>query len=88
MEAADARDWHGVARPRRLGGVLTGSTPWHALTPEAVAEALGTDESTGLTELEAQLRLERDGPNELAESTGPSALQLIIAQFTNVPKNS
>lgn len=49
-----------------------------------VAEVLGTDEVAGLTEREARLRLERDGPNELAESSGPSALELMIAQFNNV----
>jgi len=57
--------------------------PWHSRTIQAVAEALGTDPMTGLTAAEAEARLARHGPNELAERPQPGFWQLLAGQFNN-----
>ncbi|MCW5771549.1 MAG: HAD-IC family P-type ATPase [Rhodospirillaceae bacterium] len=59
------------------------ATDWHALTP---AEALAKLESSdgGLAEAEAATRLERYGPNRLAEAKPRSALRRLLDQFDNL----
>ncbi len=57
---------------------------WPALTPDAVANTIETNASTGLTESEAAARLARDGPNEVAEHAVASWPQLLLAQFRDV----
>jgi len=56
----------GNASPRR---------PWHTLEPDALALEVGSS-AQGLSREEARLRLERDGPNELAEAppTSPPSM--------------
>jgi Ca2+-transporting ATPase len=53
----------------------------HEQSVEDVAAALGTDVDAGLTAQEAQLRLERFGPNELVSEAGAPAWRRILAQF-------
>src|SRR5688572_16105520 len=49
-----------------------------------IATALETDERHGLTTAEAQLRLERFGPNELASEQPPPPWRRFLAQFQDV----
>jgi len=57
--------------------------PWHSRAVQEVAKALETDPEAGLTPAEAQARLARYGPNELAERPRPGFWQLLLAQFNN-----
>jgi len=71
-----------------MTGVVTESgkseTPaYHAWSPQEVRQALGCGPE-GLSEAEAALRLERDGPNELAAAPGVSPLRLFLRQFGNL----
>lgn len=59
-------------------------TLWHVLTPEAVAIALQSDLTDGLSAAEAQRRLRVSGPNVLPEAARPSALALFLRQFTSI----
>lgn len=52
------------------------------LTSEQVFQALATSES-GLTEAEANKRLQEFGPNEIEEVKGPSLLVKFLKQFTH-----
>jgi Ca2+-transporting ATPase len=56
--------------------------PWQQ-SAVAVAEALATDTTRGLTAAEAARRLEVDGPNELVEAPRPSVRALIARQLAN-----
>jgi len=56
---------------------------FHTLTPEAVFERLDTSPQ-GLSDAEAQERLERYGPNELAAGKKISAWGILLRQFTNL----
>ncbi len=80
---------HGLESSQRrrteTDAALSESTPaWHGLSIESVLEELGTDRTSGLTDGEAAGRLARLGANELAPSSGPSSLELLIGQFNNV----
>ncbi|WP_454683683.1 HAD-IC family P-type ATPase [Ancylobacter moscoviensis] len=55
---------------------------WHALPHEEVAGRLGVT-ATGLSAGEAQLRLERHGPNALPETPGRHPLLRFLAQFNS-----
>ena len=57
---------------------------WHRLSGESAAARLGADPATGLTELEAQKRLDQYGPNEVTDRGGRSPWRLLLAQFTGV----
>jgi Ca2+-transporting ATPase len=57
---------------------------WHDRSPAVIAAELGTDPSTGLTADEAQLRLKRDGRNELRKKKSVSALVILFRQFTSL----
>jgi len=61
----------------------TETSPWHSRTIQEVAEALGTDPAAGLTAAEAEARLAKYGPNELAERPRPGFWQLLLEQFNN-----
>ena len=58
--------------------------PWHATTVGDVAEALGVDPVTGLSDDDARSRLDDVGPNRLPESRRRSSLALFADQFRNV----
>ena len=53
----------------------------HALDPEQIALALGTDPVRGLGAAEAAARLERDGPNELGVQRGPAYGRIAARQL-------
>ncbi len=59
------------------------SSKWHAQSPENVLEELQSN-SLGLTDEEAQQRLERYGPNELTERKKTSALRIFLRQFRDI----
>ncbi len=61
----------------------TRTTMWHSHTIDQAVGALETDLSAGLTPDQAQARLSRYGPNELAERPRPGFWQLLLAQFNN-----
>ncbi len=56
---------------------------WHSFSAEDVLERLKTPQQTGLNSAEAARRLERYGPNQLAEKPRPSFVQLVIGQLDN-----
>jgi Ca2+-transporting ATPase len=59
------------------------NTLWHSTGRKAVLAALNTSEN-GLSNEEAQKRLEQSGPNALAEEKKISAFRIFINQFKNV----
>ncbi len=63
------------------GGMTSGEERWHALEAEDVLERVGADAEEGLSESEAEDRLDEFGPNVLAERDAVSALQLALSQF-------
>lgn len=54
---------------------------WHYLPNNELYELLGTDVAQGLSEQEAQIRIERDGRNELEEKKKRPAWLLFLDQF-------
>jgi P-type Ca2+ transporter type 2C len=56
---------------------------WHSKTPQEAMDELNVT-SSGLTALDAQVRLTQFGPNELKKEKGKSPLKLLLGQFTNV----
>ncbi|QGI97591.1 hypothetical protein CEK26_010660 [Fusarium fujikuroi] len=59
------------------------SAPAHALTFEQVAQELNGNLDDGLTESEAELRLETYGRNEFGEQEGVQPLKIFIGQIAN-----
>jgi Ca2+-transporting ATPase len=57
---------------------------WYSSSPDALATALNTSFDGGLSDHEAQQRLQREGLNELPEAQPPSLLRLFLSQFTSV----
>ncbi|MDR5682615.1 MAG: cation-transporting P-type ATPase [Armatimonadota bacterium] len=55
--------------------------PCHALSPEEAARHLGTDLQQGLHPSESARRVRSVGSNALAETTGPSPMRILFAQF-------
>jgi Ca2+-transporting ATPase len=61
----------------------TAAQRWYALGVDQVVEALETDASRGLTAEEAERRLVRYGPNELAAESPPSKLEVAMHQVVD-----
>ena len=59
-----------------------GGSPWHTVGPDAIALRLETSPH-GLSQDEARRRLERDGPNQLAETPPTSAFVILLHQFSS-----
>ena len=59
------------------------SFSWHALSTDEVLKELDTGLQSGLTSSEAALRLEKFGPNQLAEKPRPGFLKLVLDQLNN-----
>src|SRR5262245_33652883 len=59
------------------------NAPWRRPASEILA-ALGTDARRGLSQEDAQARLERDGRNELAAAPPVPGWRRFLAQFQNV----
>ncbi|MBD2180522.1 cation-translocating P-type ATPase [Aerosakkonema funiforme] len=57
---------------------------WHTLDAEKTVRRLESDRDSGLTDAEVKKRLETYGPNELQETGGRSAWQILLDQFTNI----
>ncbi|PMB52568.1 magnesium-transporting ATPase [Fischerella thermalis CCMEE 5201] len=60
------------------------TTIWHSLEVDKAIELLSTNADTGLSPQEAQQRLEQYGPNELEETGGRSAWEILVDQFKNI----
>ncbi|MFC4057656.1 cation-translocating P-type ATPase [Planomonospora corallina] len=58
--------------------------PWHALPPSDVAAELGVDPHSGLSSAEAARRLERHGPNQLAEAPREPRWHAFLRQFQDL----
>ena len=56
-------------------------TDWHSQSPEAVTTSLHVDIQRGLSEAEAQRRLDQYGSNRLTPRRGKSPLRLLLEQF-------
>ena len=56
---------------------------WHALSTEEVLKQLNTGLEDGLSSTEAELRLQKYGPNQLVEKPRPGFLQLVLDQLKN-----
>lgn len=57
---------------------------WHSLEVEKSLELLKTNAETGLTPQEVQQRLQKYGFNELEETAGRSAWEILVDQFKNI----
>ncbi len=57
---------------------------WHSLEVDEALELLSTNADNGLTPQEVQQRLQKYGANELEETSGRSALDILVDQFKNV----
>ena len=57
---------------------------WHTLAPDAVAHRFDTDAAAGLSEAEANRRVQKHGPNRLAEKPPRSPWRLLLDQFKGV----
>jgi Ca2+-transporting ATPase len=60
------------------------SFPWHALEIAEVAARLDTDPEKGLTEAESQRRLQRVGPNRVADQREQPLWRLALNQFRSL----
>lgn len=68
--------------PAMPGTPPPGNTPnWYQLTPEQVAQQLQVDPAKGLSAGEAQSRLQKYGPNQLAAKKKVSGLQAFLNQY-------
>jgi len=73
-----------AAASRMTGGPSSGpAVAWHAVTSDAAIDALQTNVD-GLSEHEAERRLETYGPNRLPEGPRRSALTRFLLQFHNL----
>jgi P-type Ca2+ transporter type 2C len=62
-----------------------GSQPkWYSLTAEDVAKQLQVDPAKGLSAAEAQQRLQKYGPNKLADKKKESGLQAFLRQYRDL----
>lgn len=59
------------------------SRPAHCLQPNEVSEELGANLRDGLSNVEAQARLEDFGRNELEEGQGVQPIKILIRQVAN-----
>jgi P-type Ca2+ transporter type 2C len=57
---------------------------WFTLTPEQVGKELGVDPVKGLSAAEAQQRLQKYGPNVLAEKKKKTGLQSFLEQYQDL----
>ena len=55
--------------------------PWHAMAAEEVTRRLEVDPGSGLSSAEAARRLQRYGPNRLAQATREPGWRVFVRQF-------
>jgi Ca2+-transporting ATPase len=60
------------------------TTLWHSIGAEEVLSHLQSDSQFGLTSEQAAKNLQRFGPNEIEETGGRTAWQILLDQFTNI----
>ncbi|AKG23472.1 cation-translocating P-type ATPase [Calothrix sp. 336/3] len=60
------------------------ATVWHSLEVNQALELLQTSADNGLTPQEVEQRLQKYGPNELEETGGRSAWEILLDQFKNI----
>ncbi|KAJ6166795.1 hypothetical protein N7470_002242 [Penicillium chermesinum] len=65
------------------GKFETDRPAFHCVEPSTICELLQTDLQNGLSDSEAGLRLERDGPNTVLEVKGVSPLEIFLRQVSN-----
>src|SRR4051812_16804154 len=64
--------------------LAAGSPPWHTTPAGEAAQRLGVDAGDGLSSGEAARRLERDGPNRLAEARREPRWKAFLRQFKDL----
>ncbi len=64
-----------------MADALETQSKWYGLTPEAVAQQLNVDPAQGLSAAEAQSRLQKYGPNVLAEAKPEPAWLRFLKQY-------
>src|SRR5215213_3466370 len=57
---------------------------WYRMSPVQAAEKLGVDPAKGLTAAEAQSRLSKYGPNQMAAGKKESSLQAFLRQYQDM----
>lgn len=60
------------------------SVVWHSVAANQALTYLDSDRQAGLTTAQAQANLDRFGPNEIEDTGGRSAWQILLDQFTNI----
>lgn len=56
---------------------------WHTLTPEEALKRLGSNDKTGLSQHEAQLRMEKYGPNVISSKKKRGFFRKFLSQFSD-----
>jgi P-type Ca2+ transporter type 2C len=57
---------------------------WHSLEVDKALDLLDSNADSGLTPQEIEQRLQKYGPNELEETAGRSAWEILLDQFKNI----
>ena len=70
----------GPSRSATSAGV-SAAARWYAMEADAVVGALGSDTQSGLSHVEAERRLSRDGANEIAQEEPPSVWAIALGQL-------
>ncbi|MBD2777703.1 cation-translocating P-type ATPase [Iningainema tapete] len=60
------------------------ATVWHSLEVDKALELLSSNADTGISPQEVEQRLQKYGPNELEETSGRSAWEILVDQFKNI----
>ncbi|MEH2425377.1 MAG: cation-translocating P-type ATPase [Nostoc sp.] len=61
-----------------------GAAVWHSLEVKKALDLLDSNADSGLTSQDIQQRLQKYGPNELEETAGRSAWEILLDQFKNI----
>ncbi|MDF2387898.1 cation-translocating P-type ATPase [Nostoc ellipsosporum NOK] len=61
-----------------------GAATWHSLEVDKALNLLDSNADQGLTPPEIEQRLQKYGPNELEESAGRNAWEILLDQFKNI----
>lgn len=61
-----------------------GAVIWHSLEVDKALDLLDSNADSGLTPQEIEQRLQKYGPNELEETAGRSAWEILLDQFKNI----
>ena len=56
---------------------------WHTLTPDQALKRLGSNDKNGLSQHEANLRLEKYGPNVLSSKKKRGIVRKFLSQFSD-----